>query len=93
MQTQAEIAALIQTLSAGDVVEIEFTRNGCSNVRSVRVAGHGKTDSLFLESGKAGVYGWIMVGAGGLYYQPTLQQKGFPVVGLKAHKVLTLRAA
>ena len=96
-QSQAEITALIATLNAGDIAEVEFTKNGCANTRSVKAMGTHKDGALFVESGKvrpghiAG--GKIWADENGVYFQPTMQQPCFRVTGVKTHRVLVLSVA
>ena len=100
MQTQAEIAALIKSLSPGDIAEIVMDINGSIKIRKVTV------ESSHQSEYSEGVYtfgghvrpgsiagGNLYIMDGQPYFQATMQQQTRRVVGLKVHKLLMLRAA
>ena len=99
-QSQAEILALIATLTTGDIAEIEFVKDGQTKSRKVTVE---RQHSSEYSSGVYTIGGNVRPGniAGGnlytmcdeAYFQATPQQQTRRVVGLKTHRVLALRAA
>lgn len=99
-QSQAEIVALIKDLNPGDIAEIEFSINGSTKIRKVTVESRHQSEyseGVFTSSGhvrpKSFAGGNLYIMDGEPYFQATMQQQTRRVVGLKAHKLLTLRAA
>ena len=99
-QSQAEITALIKNLNVGDVAEVEFVKDGQTKTRKVTVESLHQSEysvGAFTYSGKvrpgniAG--GDVYIMAGEPYFQATMQQQTRRIVGLKVHKLLSIRMA